>query len=288
MTVKSVEFKGAEENMGEYPMSQKDFERIASILHEDSGIHLTEGKTALVYSRLSKRLRLLGLENFRDYCDLISGSEGAGERAAMLTALTTNVTAFFREPHHFTHLSDYLKASLADQVRAGGRLRIWSAGCSSGEEPYSIAATVLSVIPDAARLDVKILATDIDRLVLARGRAGTYPMQGVEQIPQSYRNNLYTKAANGDATFSEAVRGLIAFNHLNLMAPSWPMKGAFDVIFCRNVAIYFEEAAQQKLWRRFADKLTPSGRLYIGHSERLQDPAFTSDGLTVYKRKEAS
>ena len=289
MTFNAVASSDLAGEHGEFPMSQSDFNRIATILHTDSGIHLTEGKTALVYSRLSKRLRMLGLESFRDYCELISSEAGADERNAMLNALTTNVTAFFREPHHFEHLANHLKSSgLADKVRSGGKLRIWSAGCSSGEEPYSIAATLLNVFPNAASLDIRILATDIDKIVLAKARAGVYPVESVEQMPDAYRTNLYKTDAHGDATFTPAVRGLIAFNSLNLMAPNWPMKGQFDAIFCRNVAIYFEEETQQKLWRRYYNLLTPDGRLYIGHSERVVDPDFKNDGLTVYKRKESA
>ena len=270
----------------EYELTKADFERIAAVLREDSGIQLNEGKSALVYSRLAKRLRLLGLESFKSYCDLISSHEGASERRHMLTSLTTNVTAFFREPHHFEHLETFLKTQHVDRTRRGGRLRIWSAGCSSGEEPFSIAAILLKVLPDAMRLDAKILATDIDTKILARGKSATYPMDGATQIPPQYRQNLFEANPDGDAVFSQSVRSLISFRELNLMAQRWPMKGQFDVIFCRNVAIYFSDQDQQTLWKRFGQKLAPGGRLYIGHSERISDPDFLSDGLTIYKKRD--
>ncbi|MBB34675.1 MAG: chemotaxis protein [Hirschia sp.] len=273
-------------SQGEFKMSQNDFERIAAILHSDSGIHLTTGKVALVYSRLAKRLRVLGLESFTDYCNLVTGKDGTDERRAMLNALTTNVTSFFRESHHFEHLTRHLENDIAPRARKGERIRLWSAGCSSGEEPYSMAAILLKVLPEAPRLDVKILATDIDRLVLERARIGRYPHQSLDHMAEEHKARLFTRDGAGNVNCVDAVRNMIAFNELNLMAASWPMKFRFDVIFCRNVAIYFEEAAQQRLWSRLATQLNPGGRLYVGHSERVLDERFVSDGLTVYKCKD--
>ena len=265
---------------GEFPLTFEDFRRIGAILREDSGIHLPEGKAQLVYSRLAKRLRALGLESFNDYCRLISGPEGAEERRTMLTALTTNVTRFFREPHHFDHLKKLLAGGLAAKAKAGGRLRFWSAACSSGEEPYSMAMTILSVLPEAAELDVRILASDIDVNILAKARAGVYPDSTASQVPVDMRKWLRT-GSNGCAV-DPTLQKMISFRELNLMA-AWPMKGKFDGIFCRNVAIYFELETQEKLWSRFAERLTSEGRLYIGHSERVGVPGFASDGLTVYR-----
>ncbi|WGM38330.1 protein-glutamate O-methyltransferase CheR [Caulobacter sp. NIBR1757] len=263
-------------------LGDAEFRRIAAILHEDSGIHLPPGKTSLVYSRLAKRLRALGLESFRDYCTLITSEEGLGERQAMLSALTTNVTHFFRETHHFIDLASQLRNGWASRVRSGGKLRIWSAACSSGEEAYSAAMILLAEIPDIARYDVRILATDIDPVIVAKARAGIYPQAVAEHVPKIMRDRCMERQADGTYAVSQAVRDLVAFNELNLMA-DWPMKGRFDAIFCRNVAIYFEEATQERLWGRFAPMLAPDGRLYVGHSERVGDPRFKSDGLTAYR-----
>src|SRR5690606_10081814 len=173
---------------GEFLFTNDDFLSIARMLYDDAGIALSESKASLVYSRLAKRLRALGLESFRDYCSYVAGSEGAGERMNMLAALTTNVTRFFREPHHFDHLRTKVLPSLVQKARAGGRVRFWSAGCSTGQEPFSIALTVLRLMPEAADYDVRILATDIDPNVVATGRAGVYSDEAVQPVPASLRD----------------------------------------------------------------------------------------------------
>ncbi len=267
---------------GEFPFTQEDFAQIAAMLYEDSGIYLTEGKVTLVYSRLAKRVRILGLASFQDYCELVSSDAGADERGTMLSALTTNLTRFFREPHHFDHFRDHTLAALIEHARGGGRVRFWSAGCSSGEEPYSMALALLSVLPEAAELDVRILATDIDPIIVSRAREGLYNEEAVSAIPQELRRNWLKREGEGSWRMGEVVRGLIAFNELNLMG-QWPMKGRFEAIFCRNVAIYFDEPTQERLWGRFAGALAPQGRLYIGHSERIGVAGFETDGLTTYK-----
>ncbi|MGH6955251.1 MAG: CheR family methyltransferase, partial [Caulobacteraceae bacterium] len=159
---------------GDFLFTANDFRRIAALLHEGAGIALPQTKATLVYSRLAKRLRALGLESFRDYCALVSGDDGADERQQMIVALTTNVTRFFREPHHFDHLANAVLPPLLEGARRGAAVRIWSAGCSNGQEAYSIALTILSLMPDAAERDVRVLATDIDTKMLAQGRAGEY------------------------------------------------------------------------------------------------------------------
>ena len=272
---------------GEFAFTSDDFARVAALLREDSGIHLPDSKATLVYSRLAKRLRALGLESFADYCKLVSSDAGVDERRSMLAALTTNVTRFFREPHHFDHLRDHTLPPLLEEARAGGRVRFWSAGCSSGEEPYSMALTLLSAMPEIGELDVRILATDIDPVIIARARAGLYPKEAVSAIPPALRSR-WLEPADGDRWgMGPAVRRLVAFNELNLMGP-WPMKGQFQAIFCRNVAIYFDDPTQETLWGRFADALVPRGRLYIGHSERVPSPRFEPDGLTTYRLKGAA
>lgn len=210
---------------GEFVFTADDFRQIASILHAHSGIALNEGKAALVYSRLAKRLRSLGLESFRDYCELVRDAEGVDELQAMTAALTTNVTRFFREPHHFEHLRDRVLPRLAERARAGGRVRIWSAGCSNGQEPYTIAMTVLAVLPEAADLDVKVLASDIDPNMVAEGRAGFYPSEAVEPVPAALKAKRLRRGADGLWEVDEACRRLVAFRELNLIGP-WPMKGA--------------------------------------------------------------
>jgi chemotaxis protein methyltransferase CheR len=265
----------------EAQLGGKEFRRIAAALYQDSGIHLPDGKASLVYSRLAKRLRALGMESFRDYCDLITSDEGLDERQAMLSALTTNVTRFFREPHHFTDLASHFRSKLLDVAKRGGKVRIWSAGCSSGEEPYSIALTLLAEAPDAARHDIRILASDIDPKIVAKARAGVYSAEAVSPAPAAARERWMDRLPNGDFSMGDDVRALVSFRELNLMAP-WPMKGPFQVIFCRNVAIYFDEPTQERLWDRYGDLLTPDGRLYIGHSERVGSARFKTDGMTTY------
>ena len=275
---------------GEFFFTEEDFDRIAKMLHDDAGIYLPEAKATLVYSRLAKRLRALGLESFHEYCAILTedGGRGAGERQQMLAALTTNVTRFFREPHHFDHLKAKVLPALLDAAKRGGRVRLWSAACSTGPEPYSMALTLLSLMPEAAQYDVRSLATDIDPNVVAEGRRGVYRADAVEPIPQEMRTRWMRRVTeDGELAWSvgEEMRKLVSFRELNLIGP-WPMKGPFDVIFCRNVVIYFEDETQARVWSRFKPLLAPEGRLYIGHSERLNGPAaaaFVSDGLTTYR-----
>ena len=256
---------------GEFAFTWADFRKIAAIVHAQSGIVLNESKANLVYSRLAKRLRIVGLRSFRDYCALVGSEDGIDERQAMLAAMTTNVTRFFREPHHFTYLETNVLPPLIAKARAGGRIRIWSAACSSGEEPYSIALTLLNLMPDAAEQDVLILASDLDPNMLARAEEGIYTSSQVESIPVELRRKWIESRKLGDGigyAVSAAPRSLLRFRELNLLDP-WPMRGSFDVIFCRNVMIYFDEETQNGIWKRFAQILEPDGLLCIGHSERI-------------------
>jgi len=273
---------------GEFILTAEDFRQIAHTLHSSTGIYLPESKATLVYSRLARRLRLLGLTSFHDYCALIGDKAGVDERQRMLAALTTNVTRFFREPHHFEHLRTQVLPPLLDGARRGGRVRLWSAACSSGQEPYSIALTVLSLLPEAPRYDVKILATDIDPVVLAEGRAGLYAETAMAGIPSTLLSWFAPVDVDGEKwmSVSESMRALVSFRELNLIG-DWPMKGTFQAIFCRNVVIYFEEETQSRIWSRFQPLLEPGGVLYIGHSERLTGNAahaFVGDGITTYRR----
>ena len=273
---------------GEFVFTAEDFRHIAEILHSYAGIAVNEGKAALVYSRLAKRLRVLGLRSFRDYCALVQGVDGVDERQVMTAALTTNVTRFYREPHHFDHLRDEVMPALAERARAGGRVRLWSAACSNGQEPYSMAMTVLSVLPEAADLDVRILATDIDPNMVSEGAAGVYPEEALEPAPAMLRHRYFDKApAHGRSQLSAnaTLRRLVSFKELNLIG-DWPMRGKFDVIFCRNVVIYFDDATQERVWSRFTPLMAPGATVYIGHSERVSGPAaarLRTSGLTAYR-----
>ena len=269
-------------------LTDRDFARIAQLVHQMAGIVLADAKRPLVQSRLIKRVRSLGLGDFAAYADYISAPEHEGERMELISAVTTNVTAFFREIHHFETLAQKALPGLVAKAKAGGRVRIWSAGCSSGEEPYSIAATVLASFPDAHNHDLRILATDIDNTMIARTRGANYPLEAANGLTADQTRRLFeTTRATETLKISEAARRLVTCNALNLQE-SWPMKGGFEVIFCRNVVIYFDKATQERLWQRFADILAPGGYLMIGHSERVSGSAlagFDVDGITTYRRR---
>lgn len=274
---------------GEYPLTRRDLSDIAGMIYSDAGIFLNETKASLVYSRLSKRLRQIGMSSFRDYCVLVGSSEGAGERREMLSFLTTNFTRFFRENHHFEHLRTEVLPGLLTRAKAGGRVRIWSAGCSDGQEPYSIALTLLGMAPNAAKMDIRILATDIDPKIIAQAKAGVYDGQAIETVDAAMRQKWFSAVEERRWQVSDQVKQLISFRELNLMA-QWPFRGTFDVIFCRNVVIYFDEPTQSRIWVRYADLLPPGGHLYIGHSERLSGAGkdrFDNTAITTYRHKGA-
>jgi chemotaxis protein methyltransferase CheR len=256
---------------GEFAFAWSDFRKIAALVHAEAGIVLSESKVNLVYSRLAKRLRAMGLKSFREYCALVGSDAGIEERRTMIAAMTTNVTRFFREPHHFDFLRDKLLPGLVAKARAGERVRLWSAGCSSGEEPYSIALTILGAMPDAPNADLVILASDIDHTIVERARAGIYGGKQAETIPDALRRDWLEPLddiAGPSVRVADPARALVRFNTLNLLEP-WPMRGKFDAIFCRNTMIYFDEATQNGIWPRFADAMVPGGTLFIGHSERI-------------------
>ena len=272
---------------GSVGMSGADFRRIARTVQDEFGIFLPDVKKDLVYSRLLKRVRHLRLADFTAYCDLVESPAGNAERMEMLSALTTNVTNFFREMHHFDLLRDEVLPPLLQAARQGRRVRLWSAGCSSGQEPYSIALTVLSLLPDAARHDVRILATDVDPPVLGRARAGVYPATDGNAIPEAMLSQFAEITSEG-LRIGDAARALVTFAPLNLMS-DWPMRSTFDVIFCRNVAIYFDAPTQVRLWQRFTAIMAPRAHLMIGHSERISGPAdalLENVGFTAYQLRD--
>ncbi|TPP09819.1 protein-glutamate O-methyltransferase CheR [Rhizobium glycinendophyticum] len=273
---------------GEYPLTRRDLNEIASMIYSDAGIALNDSKASLVYSRLSKHIRNLGLSGFRAYCQLVSSPEGAAERREMLSHLTTNFTRFFRENHHFEHLRDEVLPGLIQRAKSGGRVRIWSAASSDGQEPYSIALTVFQAFPNVLDYDFKILATDIDPKILAIARQGAYDEQALETVSPAMRKQWFKEveiAGRRKWQVDDRLKRLITYNELNLMA-QWPFKGKFDVIFCRNVVIYFDEPTQVRIWNRFCELLPVGGHLYIGHSERVSGESkndFDNIGITTYR-----
>jgi chemotaxis protein methyltransferase CheR len=266
----------------EFAFSDQDFRFLADLANRKTGIVLTDAKRDMVYSRISRRLRALGMTNFRQYCELVQGPNGDSEMGNLVNAITTNLTHFFREKHHFEHLQKELLEPLRES--SGKRLRIWSAGCSSGMEPYSIAMTIRSVFAKSG-IDAKILATDIDTNMLDRGKGGEYPIEEYDNIPPAYRGGITKGQLSDTMQMPDDLKQLITFNHLNLLE-GWPMRGPFDAIFCRNVVIYFDKATQTRLFNRMADLLSPSGWLYIGHSENLNKVTdrFEPAGRTIYRR----
>ena len=276
----------ASDAAGAIPMSQEDFNRIASRVQDDYGIQLPQAKKELVYSRLLRRVRSLGFSNFGAYCDHVESVAGLPERTEMLSALTTNVTHFFRERHHFDLLSSLVLPPLVEAARRGARVRLWSAGCSSGQEPYSLALTLLSICPDAARFDIRILATDIDPKMIALGQKACYPAAERAAIGEPLVSRFTEADPLGEGfRISEAARALVTFAPLNLIG-DWPLRGPFDAIFCRNVAIYFSASTQERLWQRFVAVTRPGAHLFIGHSERIIGPAearLENVGITAYR-----
>ncbi|NRB22288.1 protein-glutamate O-methyltransferase CheR [Shewanella sp.] len=259
-------------------MTKKNFEFIQILAYEETGILLPERKKHMVYSRLSRRLRHLGLENFNQYCDRVQ--KEPKELMNFVNALTTNLTAFFREEHHF----DYLDKEIAPlwRRRQDKRLRIWSSACSTGEEAYSIAMTLVNHFA-GAEWDLKILATDLDTNVLSKAAKGCYAEDCITGLPVRYREKYMRMTANG-IQMKRSLQNKIHFKQLNLLH-KWPMTGPFDVIFCRNVLIYFDNETKAKIIAKFRKLLAPDGLLFIGHSETLINLSdeFELIGQTIYQ-----
>ncbi len=274
---------------GELPLSEKEFSRVRERVYKIAGISLSDAKRTLVVSRLSKIIRAMGLTSFDGYLDHLDQKGRPEDDQAFVNALTTNLTRFFREDHHFDHLNTHIADLIKSPGRAtpGGkpRLRIWSAGCSTGQEPYTIAVNLLHAFPELKRWDFRILATDIDSNVVAKAAKGIYPDTEFAGLPAS-RMALFERAGPGEMRIPRAAHELVTFKLLNLIEP-WPVKGPFDAIFCRNVAIYFDKPTQGQLFDRLGEVLAPDGFLYIGHSENLQavSSGFRLVGKTVYQRK---
>jgi len=273
-----MDFRGKE-----FPMSDTDFRYLAGKAYALSGIVLGESKKELVYSRVARRVRALGLGNFNQYCDYLNAHEDQ-EVNEFLNSITTNLTSFFRESHHFEFLAKTVIPEWK-KLPTSRPIRLWSSACSTGQEAYSMAITLRRNF-DVSKHDIKILATDLDSRVLGVCKKGEYALSDVEQLPRDYHSCFYKSSERGQARIKEDFKNLIQFNRLNLLG-EWPMKKKFDVIFCRNVVIYFNKESQVELFSRLADALNPGGYLFIGHSENLYGAShlFQSLGRTIYKKR---
>ena len=250
-------------------LTEEQFLRVSDAIYNHCGINLHDGKKTLVRARLAKRLRQSDFRNVSDYIDFALSAEGNKEFHSLVDSISTNLTSFFREKVHF----DYLKNNFLPQLLSSGKnsILVWSAGCSSGEEPYSLAITLLEATEGYGGGDIKILATDVSREILDRARHGTYDKNRVSPLnPQQRQQYLVPNVIEGHKVYQvkNNLRSLIRFKYLNLME-QWPFRGPFDVIFCRNVMIYFDKPTQEKLTNRFYDCLGQGGLLCIGHSESL-------------------
>ncbi|CCD85469.1 Chemotaxis protein methyltransferase [Bradyrhizobium sp. ORS 285] len=268
----------------EFALQDRDFRTLSKLVMDTAGIVLSERKRAFIHGRLSRRLRALGLNNFSQYCKLLETSDGDSELRNFINAVTTNHTSFFRESHHLDHLARVILPELMTANSDTRRIRIWSAGCSSGEEPYSIAMAIHNSGKSLAGWDVKILATDLDTNVIAHAARGIYDAERAEGIPAAMKNR-FTTVQDGNVVMNDELCDLITFAHLNLLE-RWPMSGPFDVIFCRNVVIYFDKPTQTRLFNRYADITKPDGWLIVGHSENLLGitDRFELVGRTIYRK----
>ena len=265
----------------EFDFSSADFERVRKLIYQHAGISLSDVKQDMVYSRLARRLRATGLKNFADYLALLERGD-KDEWEKFVNSLTTNLTSFFREPHHFPLLADHLKA-----LSGSSPIKIWCSASSTGEEPYSIAMTVVEAFGNF-NVPVSIIASDLDTNVLATAEKGVYPLDRVEKISPERLQRFFLKgsgAQEGCVCVRPELRRMISFQRVNLLDPGWPVRGPLDVIFCRNVMIYFDKPTQHKILSRFAPLMRDNGLLFAGHSESFLHAAelFRSKGKTVYE-----
>lgn len=275
----------------EIPLSDREFDRIKARVYEIAGISLSDAKRTLVVSRLSKVVRALDLNSFDSYVNFLEQKRDNAHNQDFVNALTTNLTRFYREDHHFDHLEEYVGHLIATKPRVGPdgrpRLRIWSAGCSTGQEPYTIVMALMRKYPELKRWDFKLLATDIDTNVVKKAAAGVYPETELAGLSQE-RAKIFERPGDGTIRIPAALKSLVSFKPLNLME-KWPFSGPFDAIFCRNVTIYFDKPTQAKVFSRYAEILAPDAFLYIGHSENLGTTSsmFNLHGKTIYQIKSA-
>jgi chemotaxis protein methyltransferase CheR len=269
------------ERQREFAFDASDFRTLATLVSNLTGIVLAEHKKDMVYSRLARRVRALKMQSFAEYCDFLQNDNENTEIGNLINAITTNLTSFFREQHHFEHLRDVVIPAVAKEKTK--HLRLWSAACSAGMEAYSMAMVVRKYLPTIEQWDAKILATDIDTNILETGRIGRYPLAEKNNIPFPYHSLL--EEQHNTLQMGQSLQGLIRFKHLNLLG-EWPMHGKFDAVFCRNVVIYFDKPTQIKLFNRIAELLSPGGWLYIGHSESIAptNSQFRLMGRTIYQK----
>ncbi|MDR3158736.1 MAG: chemotaxis protein CheR [Zoogloeaceae bacterium] len=266
----------------EFVFCVADFERVRKLIYDKAGISLSPAKQDMVYSRLARRLRATGMKSFKQYLDHLEFSRGAAEWEGFVNALTTNLTSFFREPHHFPVLSQHLRA-VAEKRK---QISIWCCAASTGEEPYSIAITAADAFP-AGGPQISVLCSDLDTSVLATAEKGVYAPDRVDKIPPEQLKRYFNKSATPEGNVygvKPELRQMLSFRRINLLDPAWPVRGPLDVIFCRNVMIYFDKPTQYKILARFAPMLQPDGLLFAGHSESFLHAAdlFHSLGKTVY------
>lgn len=265
----------------EFAFTEKDFKRVCQLIYEYAGISLKPSKQDMVYSRLARRLRANGINNFHDYLALLESDNGV-EWEAFVNSLTTNLTSFFREPHHFPLLAEQV-------VKQKGQrpVSLWCSAASTGEEPYSMAMTMVDAFGSFTP-PVSIIATDVDTNVLAYAEAGIYPAERVEKLAAEIVKRFFLKGTGTQSGFVRVrpeLRAMITFRQLNLLSDHWPIRGPLDVIFCRNVMIYFDKETQLKILQKFAPLLRPEGLLFAGHSENFHNAAhlFRLRGKTVYE-----
>jgi chemotaxis protein methyltransferase CheR len=283
----SIKTADSETRAREFEFTDGDFQALRGMVKEMTGINLAESKRELVYGRVSRRLRALGLASFSSYRQLLESGDGS-ELVAFCNALTTNLTSFFRESHHFDYLRDEVLIPRREAGQRGERMRIWSSACSSGEEPYSIAMTVAEAIPDWQRWDIKILATDLDSDILARAERGRYNAERVKGMDPKRVSRFFAETRDGTEPGYQIVpelAKLITFKQINLMH-DLPMSGPLDVIFCRNVVIYFDKDTQRGLFSRISKLQRPGDLLMLGHSETLFKVSddYSLIGKTIYRR----
>ena len=273
-----------------FKLNDGDFNFICQFVYDSAGIVLNNSKREMVYRRLTRIIRERKLPSFTDYCELLR-KQPKQEKDYFINAITTNLTSFFREQHHFDYMNaSELPAIVKNSLKGGKRLRIWSSASSTGEEPYSIAMTLLEYFTrEQLKLwDAKILATDIDSNVLATGKAGIYDERKIEDIPVKLKEKYFHRGVGSNSSkvkVDDRLQSLITFKQLNLLH-EWPMKGPFDIIFCRNVIIYFDKATQLDLFERYYHMLAPGGLLILGHSENLgkYQQYFENVGRTIFRK----
>lgn len=265
----------------EFHFTEQDFQRVRKLIHEHAGIHLSDAKMDMVYSRLGRRLRATGLTSFRDYLALLESNNEA-EWEAFVNSLTTNLTSFFREPHHFPILADHIRT-----IKDRRPIELWCSAASSGEEPYTMAMTMVDVF-GSYQPPVRILATDLDTNVLKTAQTGIYGKERIDKLPQEVVQRFFVPANGSDAgkfQVRKELRDMITFRQLNLLDTHWPIRGPFDAVFCRNVMIYFDKQTQYKILRKFLPVMNSDALLFAGHSESFQHAAdlFHIRGRTVFK-----